>query len=44
MDSGKVTCFQNAEIDRLQKVVAEEHGYELVDKNIVLYVKEKGSE
>ncbi len=44
VDSGKVTCFQNAEIDRLQKLVAEEHGYELVDKNIVLYVKEKGSE
>lgn len=41
VDSGKVIEFMNEEIERLQHKIAEEHGYELVDHNLVLYVKEK---
>ncbi len=41
VDSGEVVEFHNAEIERLQKQIAEEHGYELMDHNLVLYVKPK---
>lgn len=41
LSSGKVIEFQNEEIEKLQKSIAEEHGYELVDHNLVLYVKPK---
>lgn len=41
MDTGKVIEFHNEEIERLQKKIAEEHGYELEDHNLVLYVKPK---
>ena len=41
MESGKVIEFHNDEIERLQKVIAEELGYELVDHSLVLYVKPK---
>ena len=35
--SGKVIEFQNAEIEKLQKKVAEELGYKLVDHRLELY-------
>ncbi|MDN3640911.1 ferric iron uptake transcriptional regulator [Simiduia curdlanivorans] len=41
LESGKVIEFHNDEIEELQKRIAEEHGYELTDHNLVLYVKPK---
>lgn len=41
MDSGEVIEFHNEEIERLQRQIAEQHGYELMDHNLVLYVKRK---
>lgn len=38
-ESGKVIEFHNEEIERLQNQIAAEHGYELVDHSLVLYVK-----
>jgi len=37
--SGKVIEFTNDEIERLQQEIATEHGYELIDHNLVLYVR-----
>lgn len=39
VDTGEVIEFCNPEIEALQKSVAREKGYELVDHNLVLYVK-----
>lgn len=41
VDSGEVIEFVSKEIEDLQHRVAEEHGYELIDHNLVLYVKKK---
>jgi len=41
MDSAEVIEFHNEEIEKLQQQIAEEHGYELVDHSLVLYVKPK---
>ena len=41
LDSGRVIEFHNEQIERLQHEIAEAHGYELVDHNLVLYVKPK---
>ena len=41
VDSGDVIEFMNDEIERLQHVIAEEHGFEIVDHSLVLYVKKK---
>lgn len=41
MSSGKVIEFHNEEIERLQKEIAESHGYELEGHSLVLYVKPK---
>ena len=35
--SGKIREFQNTEIERLQREVAREFGYELVDHRLELY-------
>ncbi len=43
MDSGEVIEFHNEEIEKLQKQIAEQHGYELLDHSLVLYVKPKKS-
>lgn len=43
LETGKVVEFHNEEIERLQKVIAEKNGYELVDHSLVLYVKPKKS-
>ncbi len=37
--TGKVIEFVNDEIEKLQKIIAEEKGYQLVDHSLVLYVK-----
>jgi len=41
LKTGKVIEFQNEEIERLQKEIAEEKGYELIEHKLVLYVKPK---
>ena len=39
VDSGDVTEFFNEEIELLQRKMAAEHGYELLDHSLVLYVR-----
>lgn len=41
LKTGKVIEFQNEEIEKLQKAIAEKNGYELVEHSLVLYVKPK---
>ena len=43
VETGDVIEFSNDEIERLQHEMAEAHGYELLDHNLVLYVKPKSS-
>ena len=38
LKTGKVIEFQNEEIEKLQRRIAEEHGYKLEDHSLVLYV------
>ncbi len=42
-ETGKVIEFQNEQIEKLQRDMAEKHGYQLVDHSLVLYVKPKKS-
>ncbi len=42
-DSGKVIEFYDAIIEKRQHEIAAEHGYELVDHNLTLYVRPKKS-
>jgi Fur family ferric uptake transcriptional regulator len=44
VDTGDVIEFTNEEIERLQHEIAESHGYEILDHNLVLYVKPKTKE
>jgi Fur family ferric uptake transcriptional regulator len=39
IDTGDVIEFVNEEIEALQQAIAKKHNYELVDHNLVLYVK-----
>lgn len=41
VDTGHVIEFVNERIEDLQASVAKEHGYELVDHELVLYVRRK---
>ena len=41
LETGRVIEFHNSEIERLQQVIAEEHGFELMEHSLVLYVKPK---
>ncbi|MBV6413653.1 MAG: ferric iron uptake transcriptional regulator [Xanthomonadales bacterium] len=41
IETGKVIEFQNAEIESLQREIAEKYGYELEDHSLVLYVRPK---
>lgn len=41
LDTGEVIEFMDHEIERRQHQIVEEHGYELVDHNLVLYVRKK---
>ena len=41
VDSGEVMEFVSEEIERLQHEIAEEHGYELIDHSLILYVRSK---
>ncbi|MBF1802001.1 ferric iron uptake transcriptional regulator [Alloalcanivorax profundimaris] len=42
METGEVIEFVDEEIEERQHRIAEEHGYEIVDHSLVLYVKPKG--
>ncbi len=41
VDSGEVIEFFSEEIEKLQKEIADRNGFELVDHNLVLYVRPK---
>lgn len=41
IDDGTIVEFHNEEIERLQEQIAEEHGFELTDHSLVLYVRKK---
>jgi Fur family ferric uptake transcriptional regulator len=41
IDTGEVIEFIDAEIEKRQRAIAEEHGYELVEHSLVLYVRPK---
>ena len=41
VDTGHVIEFESAEIEELQRKIAAEHGYELEEHSLVLYVRKK---
>ena len=41
VETGEVIEFVNQEIERLQHQIAAEHGYEIEDHSLVLYVRKK---
>ncbi|AHK15136.1 MAG: ferric iron uptake transcriptional regulator [Thalassolituus sp.] len=41
VDDGTVIEFTNTQIERLQHEIAEQHGFDLVDHSLVLYVRKK---
>lgn len=43
VETGEVIEFVHEEIERLQHVIAEQYGYEIIDHNLVLYVRPKAS-
>ena len=44
MDSGDVVEFTDSIIEQRQRQIAADHGYELVDHSLVLYVRKKEQE
>ncbi len=44
IESGEVVEFVSDEIERLQKEIAERHGFELLDHSLVLYVRRRGKQ
>jgi len=41
VETGKVIEFSNVEIERLQAEIAAEHGYDIEDHSLVIYVRPK---
>ncbi len=41
IDTGKVIEFYSSEIERLQREIADQHGYVIEDHSLVLYVRPK---
>ena len=41
METGKIIEFCDTDIEALQHKIAEQHGYEILDHSLVLYVKPK---
>jgi Fur family ferric uptake transcriptional regulator len=41
MDSGEVVEFNDPVIEERQRQIAEQHGFEIVDHSLVLYVRKK---
>lgn len=44
VESGQVVEFVNEDIERIQREIAEQHGYDLIDHNLVLYVRPKSGD
>jgi Fur family ferric uptake transcriptional regulator len=44
LETGRVIEFQNEQIEQLQRKIAEQHGYELQEHSLVLYVRPKKRE
>nr|WP_257264349.1 ferric iron uptake transcriptional regulator [Endozoicomonas sp. ONNA2] len=44
MESGDVIEFVDDEIEKRQNAIAEKHGFEIVDHNLVIYVRPKAKE
>ena len=44
VDTGNVVEFFNERIEALQREIAEEHGYSLVDHELVLFVRKEAGE
>ena len=42
VETGKVIEFSNEKIERLQAQIAAEHGYDIEDHSLVIYVRPKG--
>ena len=42
VDTGQVVEFVNERIEALQHEIAAEHGYQLVDHELVLFVRKEG--
>lgn len=42
MDTGQVIEFVNERIEALQREIAQEHGFDLIDHELVLYVRKQG--
>jgi len=43
LETGQVIEFVNDSIEQLQHAIAEEHGYEIISHNMVLFVRPKKS-
>jgi Fur family transcriptional regulator, ferric uptake regulator len=43
METGEVVEFMDSVIEKRQRELADEHGFEIIDHSLVLYVKKKGS-
>ncbi|MBM14020.1 MAG: ferric iron uptake transcriptional regulator [Halieaceae bacterium] len=41
VNTSEVIEFSDSEIEHRQRLIAEEHGYEIVDHSLVLYVRKK---
>jgi Fur family ferric uptake transcriptional regulator len=41
IETGKVIEFSSEEIERLQREIADKHGYAIEDHSLVLYVRPK---
>ena len=41
MDDGEIVEFRSREIEKLQRGIAEQYGYELLDHSLILYVRKK---
>jgi|TARA_B100001057_G_scaffold411008_1_gene426388 Fur family ferric uptake transcriptional regulator len=41
VDTGEAVCFKSDALAEVQRAIANEHGFEILDHSLVLYVKEK---
>jgi Fur family ferric uptake transcriptional regulator len=41
LDTNEVIEFTSPAIEKLQHEIAEQHGFDLVDHNLVLYIRKK---
>ena len=41
IDTGRIVEFESPEIEKLQREIAERHGYQLEEHSLVLYVRKK---